>query len=168
MTSTTSSQTGCGYTDVNPDAEQRFHSSTSVAPGVTLTLDIVGDKETTDQGNQALRALSEAIAPSVQDMDASRYVFTYPVQRSVTVQDLDDVYTATVTFQPSKRRDLRSGTTESSALTTLAVAVANAHSTIAERAMWSEAFSNEPAMSMVVLVGATSSPSRRGRRFPGF
>ena len=160
---TSDTQYGCGTTTVDPDAEQTYTNTKQVAPGVTFTLHIAGDKETTDQGRQALRALGNTVAEQVTDLASSRYVFTETVERDLGVYDGDDYYSLTVAFTPTKRRDLRNGKSMISALNALDRALAAAHRDIVDRASLAEQMDNAPVVDVLVFVAET--PRRRGSFF---
>lgn len=135
MTST--NQYGCGFS-VDPDAPSSYNRTTQVADGVYLTTQITGEEKLTDIGDTVHEALSSIVAEQVNDLNSKRYVFTHQVSRTTTVLDGDDEYTVTVDFTPSRRRDLRNGKSELSALNALDRGLALVHQTITAQAAFHE------------------------------
>ena len=151
MTSTYT-QSGCGYVD--PDAQQEWNNTEQVAPGAYLTVQITGEQELVDQGSSVFQALSAAVTSQVSDLASARYVFTHQVERSVTVNDGDDAITATLTFQPTRRRDLRNGKSELSVLNALDRGLTLAHSVITAQATLAETLSELGPLGMFVMAMA--------------
>lgn len=134
---TRSTQHGCGFS-VDPDAPRSYHRTTSVAESVYLTVQITGDEQLTDIGDTVQEGIARVVTEQVKDLASSRYVFTHQVSRTTTVFDGDDEYTVTLDFTPTRRRDLRNGESELSALNTLDRALALAHQAITAQATVAE------------------------------
>lgn len=136
MTST--NQYGCGY-PVDPDAPKTYANTTQVAEsGVYLTVQITGEEQLTDIGRVVQDAIASVVEEQVKDLNSKRYVFTHPVSRATTVFDGDDRYDITLDFTPTRRRDLRNGESELSALNALDRGIALAHQAVTAHATVAE------------------------------
>lgn len=135
MTSTY--QSGCGFS-VDPDAPKQYARTTEVTESVYLTVQITGDEQLTDIGDTVREGITRVVTEQVNDLASKRYVFTHQVSRTTTVLDGDDEYTVTLDFTPTRRRDLRNGASELSALNALDRALALAHQAITAQAAVAE------------------------------